>query len=142
MKISGTQSVALPRDRTYALLQDPVVLAQCMPGTDALEKIGEDEYRMKMKMTLASMAGLFEGRVKIADAHPPESFRLLVEGAGKIGFMKGSGLLKLTESATGTDVNYDGEVEVGGTLAAVGQRLVDTTARMLIRKFFERLGNL
>ena len=63
MKISGAYTVAVPREKAYALLQDPSVLAQCMPGTDTLEKIGEDEYRMKMKMAIASFSGLFTGKV-------------------------------------------------------------------------------
>ena len=142
MKISGDHSVAFPREQAYAILQDPVVLARCMPGCESLDRIGDAEYRMKMKMKLASIAGLFDGKVKIAEPNPPESFRLIVDGSGKIGFMKGDGLLTLTESPQGTEVHFEGDVQVGGTLAAVGQRLVDTTARMLIRKFFENIGGL
>ena len=126
-----------------------VVNRDCPPVSP--EKIGEDEYRMKMKMVLASLSGAFEGKVKIADQAPPAlkelarttepgaadsvefpdsmadradpvraSFRLLVEGTGKIGFVKGDGLLTLTTSAAGTDVAYEGDVQVGGTMAAAG----------------------
>ena len=140
MKIAGSYVLPLPSERAYALLQNAVVLAKCIPGCDALERIGEDEYRMKMKMTLASLAGLFDGKVKIVDPHPPESFRLLVEGSGKIGFMKGDGVLRLTPKDAGTEVTYEGDAQVGGTMAAVGQRLIDTTARMLIKRFFEKLS--
>jgi carbon monoxide dehydrogenase subunit G len=91
-------------------------------------------------MMLASMSGLFDGKVRIADQNPVTSFRLIVEGSGKIGFMKGDGLLTLTAADGGTNVAYDGSVEVGGTIAAVGQRLLDTTSRMLIRRFFEKLN--
>ena len=64
----------------------------------------------------------------------------MVEGTGKIGFMKGDGLLTLSPAGDGTNVQYDGDVQVGGTIAAVGQRLLDTTARMLIKRFFEKLA--
>lgn len=141
MKISGSQTVNLPRERVYDLLHDPNVLARCMPGCESLERIGEDEYAMRMKMALASVSGLFQGKVRATDPNPPESFRLIVEGTGKIGFMKGDGLLKLVEADGGTVVNYEGDVQVGGTIAAVGQRLIDTTAKMLIKKFFDRLGS-
>jgi len=114
-------------------------LAKCMPGCEALVRIRENEYQMKMKMALASFSGLFDGTVKIADAEPSSSFRLLVEGKGKIGFMKGEGRLRLSPDGTGTQVAYDGDVQVGGTLAAVGQRLIDTTARMMIKRFFDKL---
>ena len=140
MKINGSSLVALPPDKAYEMMQDPVVLARCMPGCEALEKIGEDEYKMKMKMALASLSSAFEGKVKITDQTPPSSFRLLVEGNGKIGFMKGEGLLKLTPQGEGTEVAYEGDVQVGGTMAAVGQRLIDATAKMMIKRFFEQLA--
>lgn len=139
MKVSGSYTVPVPRERAYVLLQDPVILARCMPGTEALVRIGEDEYEMKMKLVLASISGLFAGKVRIADPEPPFSFRLLVEGSGKIGFVNGAGLLTLSESADGTGVQYDGDVQVGGTIAGVGQRLLDTTAKTIIRRFFKKL---
>ena len=141
MKIAGTQTLSIPREQLYDLLHDPVVLARCMPGCESLEKIGEDEYEMRMKMVLASVSGLFQGKVRATEPNAPESFRLIVEGTGKIGFMKGDGLLKLGETEGGTTVDYDGEVQVGGTIAAVGQRLIDTTSKMLIKRFIERLAN-
>jgi carbon monoxide dehydrogenase subunit G len=111
-----------------------------MPGCDALEQIGEAQYHMKMKMVLASVSGLFDGTVRIADPNPTSSFRLIVEGTGKIGFMKGDGLLTLVPIESGTNVLYEGSVEVGGTIAAVGQRLLDTTSKMIIKRFFDKLS--
>jgi uncharacterized protein len=131
--------VKLPREKLYELLHDPDVLARCMPGCESLELVGENEYAMKMKMALASVSGLFQGKVRTADPNPPESFRLIVEGNGKIGFMKGDGLLRLVPAEDGTTVEYEGDVQVGGTIAAVGQRLIDTTAKLLIKRFFTRL---
>jgi carbon monoxide dehydrogenase subunit G len=141
VKIGGAHTIGLPRERVYDLLHDPNVLARCMPGCESLEQVGEDEYAMRLKMALASISGHFQGKVQCAEPNPPESFRLIVEGSGKIGFMKGDGLLRLAEANGGTTVSYDGDVQVGGTIAAVGQRLIDTTARMLIKRFFDRLGS-
>jgi carbon monoxide dehydrogenase subunit G len=140
MKISGSYLLALPPDRAYQALQDPEVLARSMPGCESLEKIGDNEYRMKMKMALAAVSGSFDGKVRIADQTPPSSFRLIVDGSGKIGFMKGEGLLTFAPQEGGTEVSYEGDVQVGGTIAAVGQRLIDATAKMLIKKFFEKLA--
>ncbi len=140
MKISGSTQLALPPDQAYQMMQDPEVLAKAMPGCESLELIGPGEYRMKMKMVLASLSGAFEGKVRITDQQPPTSFKLAVEGTGKIGFMKGEGLLKLAPAPGGTDVAYDGDVQVGGTLAAVGQRMIDVTAKLMIKKFFEKLA--
>jgi carbon monoxide dehydrogenase subunit G len=141
VKISGNQQVNLPKEQVYDLLHDPNVLARCMPGCESLERVGDDEYAMKMKMALASVSGLFQGKVRTSEPNRPDSFRLLVEGSGKIGFMKGDGLLKLADANGGTAVNYEGDVQVGGTIAAVGQRLIDTTAKMLIKRFFDRLSS-
>ncbi|HUJ49158.1 MAG TPA: carbon monoxide dehydrogenase subunit G [Bryobacteraceae bacterium] len=141
MKISGTFTVPAPRERAYTLLQDPDILAKCMPGTDQLYKTGEDEYDMKMKVIIASIGGAFGGKVRLSDQHPPESFKLMVEGNGKIGFLKGEGLLNLAPNGdASTEVKYDGDVQVGGTIASVGQRLLDTTAKHIIKKFFEKFS--
>jgi carbon monoxide dehydrogenase subunit G len=111
-----------------------------MPGCEGLDRISDNVYAMRLKIVLASMGGLFEGKVTVADPDPPSRFRLIVEGTGKIGFMKGDGLLHLSPADVGTLVNFEGDVQVGGTIAAVGQRLLDTTARMLIKRFFDRLA--
>jgi carbon monoxide dehydrogenase subunit G len=141
LKISGSYLVPAARERTYQLLQDPEILAKCMPGTDQLNKVGSDEYEMKMKMAIASIGGLFAGKVRLVDQNPPESFKLMVDGTGKIGFVKGEGVLHLTEQGeSSTEVKYEGEVQVGGTIAGVGQRLLDTTSKLIIKKFFEKLS--
>ena len=141
MKISGSHSLPVAQERLYQVLQDPGILARCMPGCDRLEKVGEDLYQMKMKMIIASISGLFDGTVRLSDRNPHTSFKLIVEGAGKIGFVKGEGLLSLTPNEQGTHVSYDGDVHVGGTIASVGQRLIDTTSKMLIKRFFTKLAN-
>ena len=140
MKIAGTTVLPFPPERSYELMQDPKVLAGAMPGCEALELIGPDEYKMKMKMALASFSGAFEGKVRITEQNPPTGFKLLVEGTGKLGFMKGEGLIHLAPADTGTTVTYEGEVQVGGTIAAVGQRLIDGTSKMMIKRFFEKLA--
>jgi uncharacterized protein len=140
VKISGSYTLPLTRERAYQIMQDPEILARAIPGCEGLERIGPDEYRMKMKMTLASLSGAFEGKVRITEQTPPESFRLVVEGSGRVGFVKGDGLLKLSAVDGGTEVAYEGEAQVGGTMAAVGQRLIDGTAKMMIKKFFDKLA--
>jgi len=141
LKIAGTHHLPFPPEQAYNMLQDPELLAKTIPGCESLEKIGENEYRMKMKMALAAVSGAFEGKVRITDQAPPSSFRMLVEGAGKIGFVKGEGLLKFSADGDGTEVAYDGDVQVGGTIAAVGQRLIDVTSKAMIKKFFEKLAS-
>jgi uncharacterized protein len=140
LKINGAYVLPVPQERAYTLLQDPEILQRCMPGIDSLTRVGQDEYDMNMKLSIASMGGLFAGKVRITDQNPPANFRLIVEGTGKIGFMKGEGLMKLEPNGETTAVNYEGDVQVGGTIAAVGQRLIDSTSKMLIKKFFDKLA--
>ena len=138
MKIGGSYTVPIDRQLAYTKLQDPEILARCMPGCDHLDKIGDDEYEMKMKVVISSVQGLFGGKVRLADQSPPDSFRLLVEGSGKVGFLKGEGMLTLAPVDASTEVKYEGDVQVGGMIAGVGQRLLDVTAKLIIKKFFEK----
>jgi hypothetical protein len=140
VKIAGMHTLPSGLEQSYRLLQDPEILAACMPGCEQLVKIAEDSYQMKMKMVLAAISGQFDGKVRIADPQPFHSFRLIVEGTGKIGFMKGEGRLTLAAADAGTEVAYDGDVQVGGTMAAVGQRLIETTSKMMIKRFFDKLS--
>ncbi|MDQ6704471.1 MAG: carbon monoxide dehydrogenase subunit G [Acidobacteriota bacterium] len=139
MKIAGSYRISLPQERAYELLRDPEVLAKCIPGCDELKQSAPDEYEMKMKLAIASVQGLFTGKVRIADQTPPHSFRLIVDGKGKVGFVKGEGLLTLSSAAFATDVSYEGEVNVGGMIAGVGQRLIDSSAKFIIKKFFDNI---
>jgi uncharacterized protein len=140
LKISGSHVVPAERELVYRLLQDPEILAKCVPVCDRLERVGENEYQMKMKMVMGGLSGLFDGRISLTDAQPPQSFRMKVTGSGKIGFLNAEGTLNLEPNGTSTDVKYEGEVQVGGTIASVGQRLLDVTSRMLINQFFENLS--
>jgi uncharacterized protein len=140
MKISGSYQLPIAdAERAYQALQDPRILARCIPGCEGLEQAGIDEYAMKMKMALAAVSGQFTGKVKIADRNPPSSFKLIVEGAGKIGFVKGEGVLTI-KPGDRVEVSFDGDVQIGGTIAAVGQRLMDTTSKMMIKRFFDKIS--
>lgn len=141
MKIAGSASLPFPPEKAYDLMQDPAVLAKAIPGCDSLEKTAENQYRLQLRMALASLSGAFEGQVKLTDPNRPSSFRMEVDGAGKIGFIKAEGTLRLTPGESGTtDIAFDGDAQIGGRMAAVGQRLLDTTARMLIKRFFDKLA--
>jgi carbon monoxide dehydrogenase subunit G len=139
MKISGAYTLPADPERTYTLLQDPEALAASMPGCRELVRTAEDEYEMKMHLVISSIQGLFAGKIRVADKEFPARFRLIVEGDGKLGFLKGEGVLTLSAVDQATEVRYDGEVHVGGMIAGVGQRLLDATAKYLIKRFFETM---
>ncbi len=140
MKMEGSHTLPGAAKDVYALLMDPTVLADCIPGCQELVAESPGVYAMKMKVALAALSGDFTGKVAIEDPQPT-GYRMRVEGKGRLGFMNGVGSLEFREPTPGeTELVYRGEVQVGGTMAAVGQRLIDTTSKMMIRRFFDKLA--
>ena len=124
------------------LVRDPEVLGSALPGTQELEQISENEYAGKMHVRIGPVSGVFAGRIVVSDEVPPESYTLAVEGRGAPGFATGSGHVKLLEAEEGkTLMQYEGEMQVGGRIAGVGQRLIDTASRSMINQGLESLNN-
>ena len=132
--------LAAPRRQVWDFFNDPVRLAKVLPGCEALEPIGPDKYKAKIKFALASFSGSYSGTVELREKSPPESMRMIIEGKGGPGFMKGEGALRLEESAGGTTVHYEGEAQVGGLIAAVGSRMIEAAAKKIVTQFFESVS--
>jgi carbon monoxide dehydrogenase subunit G len=128
-----------PADQVWDLLQDPHIVASCLPGCRKFEPIGEDRYRIVMTAGVAAITGSFTGTVAIADKNPHRSYRLIVESRGTVGFANGESLIVLRAEGDGTAVEISGTVNVGGLVAQVGQRLLGGTARMMMDGFFRCL---
>ena len=141
MKLAGKYLFDGPRDVVWEVLRDPAVLATALPGTHSLEMVEENVYEGKMNVRIGPVAGLFSGRLVVSNEVPPESYTLTVEGKGAPGFGKGSGDCKLIEQEDGkTLMTYEGELQVGGTIANVGQRLIETVANSMAKQAFESLN--
>jgi carbon monoxide dehydrogenase subunit G len=139
MKIDATYEIKAPRERVYAALVEPEILQRAIPGCESLEKIGEDTYSAVLKAGIGSIKGTFKGEVRLEDMRPPEHYRIVVEGKGAIGFAKGSADFDLEEKDGGTLIKYSGEMQTGGTIAAVGQRMIQGAAKSMAAKFFDAL---
>lgn len=139
MKLEGTHQVHAARERVYECLINPEVLQRCIPGCEGLEKTGPDNYSATIKTGIGSIKGVFKGTVKLEDMRPPEHYRIVVEGKGSPGFLKGAGDLELEEEGKITTIKYAGDLQVGGTIAGVGQRMIQATARMMATQFFTAL---
>jgi carbon monoxide dehydrogenase subunit G len=139
MNLEGSHTINAPRARVYESLVDPQVLQQCIPGCENLERTSEGIYAMKIRAGVGPIKGLFNGTVRMEDLREPEHYRLVVEGKGTTGFLKGSGDLDLEETNDSTVIKYTGEMQVGGMIASVGQRMVLSAARMMASKFFTAL---
>lgn len=140
MKIEGSYPFAAPRDILWPMLLDPQVLASVMPGCEALETVGENQYRGILKIKVGPVQGKFQGDVTLADIQSPHSYAITVDGRGAPGFVKGTGSLRLEADGEMTTLHYTGDAQVGGRLASVGQRLLDTSANAIIRQSLEGLG--
>jgi carbon monoxide dehydrogenase subunit G len=139
MKIESTQELHAPRDRVYSALIDPEVLRRCIPGCESLEKTTADTYAATLKAGIGSIKGTFKGEVRLENMRPPEHYRIVVEGKGAIGFAKGSADFDLEENEGATVIKYSGELQIGGTIAGVGQRMIQGAAKMMASRFFAAL---
>jgi carbon monoxide dehydrogenase subunit G len=130
-----------PIDRVWALLMDTTALAECIPGCDSLEPDGENENRFAVKLTvkMAAVMGQYTGSVTLVDLAPPHSYRLLAEGRGRPGFVKGDAGITLAGADGTTEVTVEGSAQAGGAIARVGQRLIGSAACFMIDGFFKRM---
>jgi uncharacterized protein len=136
MEIRGTYTFHAPRERVWALLMDTTAIAGCIPGCDALEPLGGDRYRATLTVALAAVTGTYQGTVAMVDQQPPTSYKLLIEGQGRPGFVKGESTITLADQGETTAVHVQGHVQVGGAIARVGQRLVSSVGQMMMDRFF------
>jgi uncharacterized protein len=139
MKIEGLHEVRAPRVRVYQCLTDRDVLQRCIPGCERLEQTVDNTYSATIRAGVGAIKGVFTGTVRLEDMRPPEHYRIVVEGKGAPGFMKGSGNLDLEEEGEGTLIKYTGDLQLGGTIASVGQRMIQGTAKMMASQFFTAL---
>lgn len=139
MKAEGHQDFSAGRERVWAMLMDPRVLERALPGCEKLEPDGDHSYRASIKMGLAAVRGAYSGQVRMSDLNPPESYSLILEGKGSPGFVRGTARIRLSEQGDATLLSYEGEIQVGGLIAAIGQRMLQGMASTLLNQFFQNL---
>ena len=140
MELTGSYTFAASPAAVWDLLNDPEVIASCLPGCKRLEPLGDDRYRAELKVAVASVTGDYTGTVTMLDKHPPCSYRLVVEGSGKPGFVKGEATIELREENESTVVTVNGQGQVGGLVARVGQRLLGAVSKVMMDRFFKGLN--
>ena len=137
MKLAGETTLAAPRERVWRLFNSPERLSRLIPGCENLQTVGPDEYSGTINVGVASVKGVYAGKLKIEDKREPEHYRIAVDGKGKQGFVRGAGTLDLeAPDSSNTVVKYSGDVQVGGALQQVGQRMIDGAAKMMLGQFF------
>ena len=140
MKITGTHTLAVPRDVVWEAILDPEVLSHTLPGCEDMAPVGDNQFRGKLKMKVGPVQGLFEGGVELLDLDPLNGYNLKIDGKGAPGFVTGTGAIRLEDTDdNGTLLHYDIDARVGGRIAAVGQRLLDSSAKVLTRQGLQGL---
>jgi carbon monoxide dehydrogenase subunit G len=140
VKLEGSYTFDAPRELVWEMFFDPQVLARTMPGCEKLDLVDENTFEGKMRMQVGPVQGVFKGTVVLSDLQEPETYHMQVDGQGPSGFMKGEGDIRLEQTAEGTVMHYVGEAQVGGRIAQVGQRLMDSSARAIVKQSLDNLA--
>ena len=141
MTMSGEQQLAAPREKVWAMLNDPAVLKSCIPGCETLDVIGENEFMAVATNRIGPVKARFKGKVRLTDLDPPNGYKISGEGDGGVaGFAKGGASVNLTDKDGGTLLSYNVEAQIGGKLAQLGQRLVNGAAKKMADDFFVRFA--
>jgi carbon monoxide dehydrogenase subunit G len=139
LTIEGKRDLPAPTDRVYHALTDPEILCKCIPGCEKLVSTGDNTFEAVLAVGVGPVKGRFTGQVRLEDTAPPTHYRLVFEGKGGPGFAKGNAEFNLTGVDGQTSLHYVANVNVGGPLAGVAQRMIHATAQMLAGRFFAAL---
>lgn len=143
MEMSGEYRISAPRERVWAALNDPELLKASIPGCESLDMLSPTEMTAKVVAKIGPVKATFNGKVHLLDLNPPESYTISGEGQGGVaGFAKGGADVKLTVDGDGTLLTYSAKAQIGGKLAQLGARLIDSTAKMMADQFFGRFSEL
>ncbi len=140
MKIEGSYQFNASRERVWEILQDPKVMAKCMPGCESMEEIGPDQYEATVKVGIAAVKGSYKAKVAIKEKEAPSHYVLSGSGSGGPGFMHGDLIIDLEENGeSGTTLRYITDAKIGGLIAGVGQRMLGGVGKMMVDQFFKKM---
>jgi len=139
LQIDYSQVLPFPKERVWEVLLDPEVLSRVLPGVEKFELVGPDKYAVQVKLGVPSVKGTYTGSVEIADKQPYSSYKLRGEGKGGPGWARGEALMTLAPEGAGTKVTASANAVIGGTIAGVGQRMMEGVAKGMAREFFSSI---
>ncbi|HSX95428.1 MAG TPA: SRPBCC domain-containing protein [Hydrogenophaga sp.] len=138
MELNGDILVAAPRDKVWAALNDPQVLAHCIPGCESMEATSDTERTARVAVKVGPVRARFTGHLRLQDVRPGEGCTLQFEGSGgAAGMAKGQSSVSLSDENGGTRLRYTAQASVGGKLGQVGGRMIDAAAKQMADQFFE-----
>lgn len=141
MKLNGSYQFPIGRDRLWAALMDPEIVGACIPGVQSFAAVGPDTYAFEVGFRVGIVSGAYKGTLEIRDVDTPNAYRMVVRGTGVRTDMTGEGAVALIPGDDGsTTLTFDGEVNVTGILARVGQRMMGAVAKQQIDRLFQCLS--
>jgi uncharacterized protein len=141
MTMKGEVQLSATRDKVWAMLNDPEVLKVCIPGCEMLDKSSDTEFQAIASVKVGPVKARWKGKVKLMDLDPPNGYRIVGEGEGGVaGFAKGNAKVSLSDKDGGTLLSYDVEAQIGGKLAQLGQRLINSAAKKTADDFFVKFA--
>jgi carbon monoxide dehydrogenase subunit G len=143
MDMQDSRRIEAPREVVWAALNDPEVLKACIPGCESVEKIGDNELQAAVVLKIGPVKASFSGKVTLTNLDPPNGYTISGEGQGGVaGHARGGADIRLEADGDATILHYTVRAEVGGKIAQLGSRLIDSTAKKLAGEFFERFGEV
>ena len=139
MKMNGTYTLDAPVEKVWAFLMEPQSIAKVIPGCETLQEVEPDKYQATLKLGIAAIKGTYKGSVQLFDKTPTTHYRLLIDGSGTPGFVKGEASVDLAAQDNQTVLTYDADTQVGGLIANVGQRMISGVAKMIINQALKKL---
>jgi uncharacterized protein len=143
MDMTGEYRIPAPRQRVWEALFDPDILKQCIPGCEEIERTTDTEWKAKVRAKVGPVSATFRGAVTLTDLDPPSGCKISGKGeGGAAGFAQGGAAVRLAEDGAGTLLNYEAHAQVGGKLAQIGSRFIDSTARKMAEEFFGKFASV
>ncbi|TWG94867.1 hypothetical protein L598_003200000020 [Mesorhizobium sp. J18] len=138
MIIEGEERIEAPVEKVWLALNDPDVLKTCIPGCESLEKKSDTEFEATVSLKIGPIKAKFNGAVELKNLNPPHSYTIAGEGKGGVaGFAKGSAEVTLAEDGPDTTILiYKASADVGGKMAQLGSRLIQSSSKKLAGQFF------
>jgi hypothetical protein len=140
MKLEGKYKFAAPQEKVWEAFTSPDILKQAIPGCESLTETEPQKYDAHLKIGIPGVKGSYSGKFEILDAEPPNKCRMIGEGSGSPGFLKTETAIQLAAEGNSTVVTYQGDIQVGGLIAGIGQRMIGGIAKMMLNQFFKQMS--
>jgi carbon monoxide dehydrogenase subunit G len=139
VELAGEYEFAAPQELVWDMVLDPDTLMATIAGCERLEKVDENTLQGRLNLRVGPVQGIFQGKVESIDVNPPHSLHMIISGSGPAGVVHGEGNILLEGTPTTTRLRYDGAVQVSGRIASVGQRVMDSSAKSIVKQSLQNL---